>query len=158
MGIPDHLACLLRNLYAGQEATVRIGCRTTDWFKTGKGTCQDYILSPCLFNFHAEYIMQNAGLDESQARIKIVRRSIKNLRYADDITLKAESEKKLKSLLRRVKEESEPQSFGHLMGRVSSLEKPLMLVKTEGKRRRGQQKMRRWDSITDSVDMDLGKL
>ena len=87
MGIPEHLTCLLRNLYAGQEATVRTGHRTTDWFQTGKGVCQGYILSPCLFNFYAEYIMRNAGLEEAQAGIKIAGRNINNLRYADDITL-----------------------------------------------------------------------
>ena len=102
---PDHLTCLLRNLYAGQEATVRTGHRTTDWFQIGKGVRQDCIWSPCLFNFYAEYIMRNAGLDESQAGIKIARRNISNLRYADDTTLMAESEEELKSLLMRVKEE-----------------------------------------------------
>ena len=91
MGIPDHLTCLLRNLYAGQEATVRTGHGTTDWFQIGKGVCQGFILSPCLFNFYAEYIMRNAGLDEAQAGIKIAGRSINNLRYADDTTLKAEA-------------------------------------------------------------------
>ena len=107
MGLPDHLACLLRNLYAGQEATVRTGQGTTDWFHIGKGVCQGCILSPCLFNFYAEYIMRNAGLEEAQAGIKIARRNINNLRYADDTTLMAESEEELKSLLmkgkRRVK-------------------------------------------------------
>ena len=107
MGIPDHLICLLRNLYAGQEATVRTGRGTTDWFQIGKGVCQGCILSPCLFNFFAEYIMRNAGLEETQAGIKIARRNIKNLRYADDTTLMAESEEELKSLLMKVKEESE---------------------------------------------------
>ena len=92
MGIPDHLTCLLRNLYAGQEATVRTGHGTTDWFQTGKGVHQSGILSPCLFNLYAEYIMRNAGVDEAQARIKITRRNINNLRYADDTTLMAESE------------------------------------------------------------------
>ena len=105
MGIPDHLTCLLRNLYAGQEATVRIGHGTTDWFQIGKGVRQGYILSPCLFNLFAEYIMRNAGLEEAQAGIKIARRNIKNLRYADDTTLMAES-KELKSFLMKVKEES----------------------------------------------------
>ena len=90
MGIPDHLICLLRNLYAGQEATVRTGHGTTDWFQIGKGVCQGYILSPCLFNLYAEYIMRNAGLEETQAGIKIARRNINNLRYADDTTLMAE--------------------------------------------------------------------
>ena len=104
---PDHLTCLLRNLYAGQEATVRTGHGTTDWFQIGKGVRQACILSPCLFNFYAEYIMRNAGLEEAQARIKIAGRNINNLRYADDTTLMAESEEELKSLLMKVKEESE---------------------------------------------------
>ena len=107
MGIPGHLTCLLRNLYAGQEATVRTGHGTTDWFQIGKGVCQGYILSPCLFNLHAEYIMKNTGLEEAQAGIKIARRNINNRRYADDTTLMAESEEELKSLLIKVKEESE---------------------------------------------------
>ena len=107
MGIPDHLTCLLRNLYAGQEATVRTGHGTTDWFQIGKGVRQGCILSPCLFNLYAEYIMRNARLDESQAGIKIAGRNINNLRYADDTTLMAESEEELKSLLMKVKEESE---------------------------------------------------
>ena len=107
MGIPDHLICLLRNLYAGQEATVRTGHRTTDWFQIGKGVCQDCILSSCLFNLNAEYIMRNAGLEETQARIKIAGRNINNLIYANDTTLIAESEEELKSLLMKVKEESQ---------------------------------------------------
>ena len=107
MGIPDHLTCLLRNLYAGQEATVRTGHGTTDWFQIGKVVRQSCILSPCLFNFYAEHIMKNAGLEEAQGGIKIARRSINNLRYADDTTLMAESEEKLKSLLMKMKEESE---------------------------------------------------
>ena len=107
MGIADHLTCLLRNLYAGQEATVRIGHGTTDWFQIEKGVRQGCILSPCLFNLYAEYIMRNAGLEEAQAGIKIARRNINNLRYAGDTTLTAESEKELKSLLMKVKEESE---------------------------------------------------
>ena len=107
MGIPDHLTCILRNLCAGQEATVRTRHGTTDWFKIGKGVHQSCILSPCLFNLYAEYIIWNARLDESQAGIKIAGRNINNLRYADDITLKAESEEELKSLLMKVKEESE---------------------------------------------------
>ena len=98
MGIPDHLTCLLRNLYAGQEATVRTRHGTRDWFKIGKGLHQGCTLSPCLFNFYAEYIMRNATLDEAQAGIKIARRNINNLRYADDTTLMAESEEELKSL------------------------------------------------------------
>ena len=106
MGIPDHLTCLLKNLYAGQEATVRPGHRTTDWFQIGKGVSQSCILSPCLFNFYAEYIMRNAGLEETQAGIKIAGRNINNLRYADDTTFMAESEEELKSLLMKVKEES----------------------------------------------------
>ena len=107
MGIPDHLTCLLRNLYAGQEVTVRTGHGTIDWFQIGKGVREGCILSPCLFNFSAGYIMRNAGLEEAQARIKIARRNINNLRYADDTTLMAESEEELKSLLMKVKEESE---------------------------------------------------
>ena len=107
MGIPDHLTCLLRNLYAAQEATVRTGHGTTDWFQIGKGVCQSCILSPCLFNLYAEYIMRNAGLQEAEARIKIAGTSINNLRYADDTTLMAESDEELKSLLMKVKEESE---------------------------------------------------
>ena len=107
MGIPDHLTCLLRNLYAGQEATVRTGHGTPDWFQIGKEVRQGCILSPCLFNLYAEYIMRNAGLEETQAGIKIARRNINNLRYADDITIVAESEEELKSLLMKVKEESE---------------------------------------------------
>ena len=106
MGIPDHLTCLLRNLYAGQEATVRTGHRTTDWFKIGKGVRQGCILSPCLFNLCAEYLMQNARLDEAQAGIKIAGRNINNLRYADDTSLMAESKEELKSLMMKVKEES----------------------------------------------------
>ena len=107
MGILDHLTCLLRNLYAGQEATVRTGHGPTDWFQIGKGVHQGCILSPCSFNFYAEYIMRNAGLEEAQAGIKIPGRNINNLRYADDITLMAESEEELKSLFMKVKEENE---------------------------------------------------
>ena len=107
MGIPDHLTCLLRNLYAGQEVTLRNEHGTTDWFQTGKEVRQACILSSCLFNLHAEYIMQNAALDEAQARIKTAGRNIYNLRYVDDTTLMAEIEKELKSLLMKVKEESE---------------------------------------------------
>ena len=107
MGMPDHLTCLLRNLYASQEATVRTGHGTTDWFQIAKGVHQGCTLSPCLFNLYAEYIMQNARLDEAQAEIKIARRNINNLRYADDTTLLAESKDKLVSLLMKVKEESE---------------------------------------------------
>ena len=107
MGVPDHLTCLLRNLYAGQEATVRTGHGTADWFQIGKGVREGCILSPCLFNLYAEYIMRNARLDEAQAGIKIAGRNINNPRYADDTTLMAESEEELKSLLMKVKEESE---------------------------------------------------
>ena len=106
MGIPDHLTCLLRNLYVGQEATVRTGHGTTDWFQTGKGVCQGCILSPCLFNLYAEYIIRNARLDEAQAGIKTGRRNINNLRYTDDTTRMAESEEELKCLLMKVKEDS----------------------------------------------------
>ena len=106
MGIPDHLTCLLRNLYGGQEATVGTGHGTIDWFQIGKGV-QGCILSPCLFNLYAEYIMQNAGLDEAQAGIKIAKRNTNNLRHADEITLMAESKEKLKNLLMKVKEESQ---------------------------------------------------
>ena len=107
MGIPDHLTCLLRNLYAGQEATVRTGHGTTNWFQIGKRVHQGCILSPCLFNLYADYIMRNAGLDEAQARIKIAGRNINKLKYADDATLMAEIEEGLKSLLMKVREESE---------------------------------------------------
>ena len=103
IGIPDYLSCLLRNLYADQKATVRTGHGTTDWFQIRKGVCQGCILSPCLFNLYAEYIMRNAELDEAQAGIKIAERNISNLRYADDTTLMAESEEELKSLLMKVK-------------------------------------------------------
>ena len=106
MRIPDHLTCLLRNLHTGEKATVRTRHKTTDWFQIGKGVRQGCILSPCLFNFYAEYIMRNAGLKEAQAGIKIARRNINNLRYADDTTLMAESKEELKSLLMIVKEES----------------------------------------------------
>ena len=106
-GIPDHLTCLVRNLYAGQEATVKTGHGTTDWFQIGKGVRHGCILSPCLFNFYAEYIMRNAGLEEAQAGIKIARRNINSLRYADDTTIMAESKEQLKSLLIKVKEETE---------------------------------------------------
>ena len=107
MGIPDHLTCLLRNLYAGQKATVRTGHGPTDWFQIGKGVCQGCILTPCFLNLYAEYIMRNAGLEEAQAGIKIAGRNINNLRYADDTTVLAESEGELKSLVMKVKEESE---------------------------------------------------
>ena len=120
MGIPDHLTCLLKNLCAGQEATVRTGHETTDWFQIGKGVRQGCILSPCLFNFYAEYIMRNAGLEEAQAGIKIARRNINNLRYADDTTFMGESEEKLKSLLIKVKEESEKAGLKHSIQKIRS--------------------------------------
>ena len=107
IGISDHLTCLLRNLYAGQEATVRTGHGTTDWFQIGKGVCQGCILTPCLFNLYAYYITRNTGLEEAQAGIKIAGRNINNFRYADDTTLMADSDEELKSLLIKVKEESE---------------------------------------------------
>ena len=113
VGIPDHLTCLLRNLCAGQEATVRTGHGTTDWFQIGKGVHQGCILSPCLFNFYVEYIMQNAWLNKAQAGIKFARRNINNLRYADDTTLMAESEEELKNHLMKVKEESEKADLQH---------------------------------------------
>ena len=120
MGIPDHLICLLRNTYAGQEATVRIGHGTIDWFQIRKGVNLGYILSPCLFNFYAEYIMQNARLDEAQAAIKIAGTNINNLRYADGTTLMAESEEELKSLLMKVKEESEKVGFNSTFRKLRS--------------------------------------
>ena len=120
MGMPDHLTCLLRNLYAGQEATVRTGHGTTDWFQIGKGVHQSCILSPCLFNFYAEYIMRNAGLEEAQAGIKIARKNINNHRYADDTTIMAESEEELKSLLMKVKEESEKVGLKSTFGKLRS--------------------------------------
>ena len=107
MGIPDHLTCLLRNLYASQETTVRTRHGTANWFQIGKGVCQCYILSPCLFNFYAEYIMRNTGLDEAQAGIEIARRNINNLRYADDTNVMAERKEELNTLLLILKEESE---------------------------------------------------
>ena len=129
MGIPDHLSSLLRNLYAAQEAAVRTGHGTTDWFQIEKGVCQGCMLSPCSFNFYAEYNMRSAGLEEAQAGIKISRRNINNLRYADDTTLMAESEEELKSLLMKVKEESEKvgstfrkQRSWHLSGPITSWE------------------------------------
>ena len=120
MGIPDHLTFLLRNLYAGQEATVRTGHGTTDWFQIGKGVRQGCILSPCLFNFYAEHIMRNARLDEAQAAIKISRSNINNLRYAGDNTLMSKSEGELKSLLMKVKEESETVGLNSTFRKLSS--------------------------------------
>ena len=119
MGIPNHLTCLLRNLNAGQEATIRTGHGTIDWFQIGKGVCQSCILSPCLFNLYVEYIMRNTRLDEAQAGIKIAGRNINNLRYADDTTLMAESEE-LKSLLMKVKEESEKVGLNSIFRKLRS--------------------------------------
>ena len=120
MGIPDHLICLLKNLFAGQEATVRTRHGTTEWFQIGKGVHQGCILSPCLFNLYAEYIMRNAGLEEAQAGIKISRRNINNLRYADDTNLMAESEEELNSLLMKVKEESENVGLNSIFRKLRS--------------------------------------
>ena len=120
MGISDHLTCLLSNLYAGQEATVRTRHGTTDWFQIGKGVCQGCILSPCLFNLYAEYIRGNARLDEAQAGIKITGRNINNLRYADETILMAESEEQLKSLLMKVKEESEKAGLKFIIQKLRS--------------------------------------
>ena len=143
MGIPDHLTCLLRNLYAGQEATVRTGHGTTDWFQIGKGVRQGCILSPCLCNFYGKYIMRNAGLEEAQAGIKIAGRNINNLRYADDTILLAESEEELNSLLKKVKEESEK------IGLKLNIQKTKIMA---------LQKMRWLDGITDSMDVSLSAL
>ena len=120
MGIPHHLTCMLRNLYAGQEATVRTGHGTRDWFQIGKGVCQGCILSPCSFNLYAESIMRNAGLEETQAGIKIAGRNLNNLRYANDTTLMAESEEELKSLLMKVKEESEKAGLNSTFRKLKS--------------------------------------
>ena len=120
MGIPDHLTCLLRNLHAGQEATVRTGHGTTDWFQIGKGVHQGCTLSPCLFNLNAEYITRNAGLNEAQAGIKIAGRNINNLRYTDDTTLMAESKEELKSLLMKMKEESGKVGLGSTCRKLRS--------------------------------------
>src|SRR5574337_1184093 len=120
MGIPDHLTCLLRNLYAGQGATVRTGHGTTDWFQIGKGVRQGCIVSPCLFNFYAEYLLRNAGLEEAQAGFKIARRNINNLRYADDTTLMAEIEEEVKSLLMKVEEESEKAGLNSTVIKLTS--------------------------------------
>ena len=143
MGIPDHLTCLLRNLYAGQEATVRTGHGTTDWFQIGKGVHQGCILSPCLFNLYAEYIMRNAGLEEAQAGIKIAGRNINNLRYADDPTLMAESEEELKSLLMKVKEESGK------VGLKLNIQKTKIMV--YGPILHGKQMGRQWKTVSDFI-------
>ena len=118
MGIPDHLTCLLRNLYAGQEATIRTGHGTTGWFQTGKGIHQGCILSPCLFNLYAEYIMRNAGLDKAQTGIKIAGRNINNLRYADDTTFMAESQEELKSLLMKVKRRLKKLAYNSILRKL----------------------------------------
>ena len=120
MGIPDHLTCLLRNLYAGQEATVRTGHGTTDWFQIRKGVHQGCILSPCLFNLYAEYIMRNAGLDKAQTGIKIAGRNINNLRYADDTTFMAESQEELKSLLMKVKRRLKKLAYNSIFRKLRS--------------------------------------
>ena len=131
--IPDHLTYLLRNLYAGQEATVRTGHRTTDWFQIGKGVLQGCILSPCLLHLYAEYIMQNAGLDEAKAGMKIAGRNINNLRYADDTTLMAESKEELKSLLMKVKEESEKVGLKLNIQKMKIMASgPILMAKTMG--------------------------
>ena len=133
MGIPDHLTCLLRNLYAGQNTTVRTGHGTTDWFQIGKGVHQGCILSPCLFNLYAVYIMRNAGLDEAQAGIKISGRNINNLRHADDTTLMAESKEELNSLLMKVKEESEKAGLKLNIQKTKILASvPITLWQTDG--------------------------
>ena len=133
MGIPDHLTCLLRNLYTGQEATVRTGHGTTDWFQIGKGVHQACVLLPCLFNFYAEYIMRNAGLEEAQAGIKVAGRNINNLRYVDDTTLMAESEEELKSLLMKVKGESEKVGLKLNIQKVNIMASgPITLWKIDG--------------------------
>ena len=135
MGIPDHLTCLLRNLYAGQEATVRTEQGTTDCFQIGKGVLQGCILSPYLFNLYAEFITRNAGLDEAQAGIKIARRNINNLIYADDTTLMAESDEELKSLLMKVKEESEKAGLKHNIQKTKIMESgPITSWQIEGEK------------------------
>ena len=135
MGLPDHLTCLLRNLYAGQEATVGTGHGTTDWFQKGKAVHHGYILSPCLFNLYAVYIMRNSGVDEVQAGINIARRNINNLRYADDTTLMAESEEELKSLLMKVKEESEKVGLKFSIQKTKIMESsPITSWQIEGKK------------------------
>src|SRR5574337_1642147 len=137
MGIPDHLTFLLRNLYVGQEATVRTGHGTTDWFKIGKGVHQGCILSPCLFNLYAEYIMRNARLDEAEGGIRIAGRNINNLRHADDITLMVESEEELKTILMKVKEESEK------VGLKLNIQKTKIMARSE-ERRVGKECRSRW--------------
>ena len=157
MGIPDHLSCLLRYLYAGQEAIVGTGHGTTDWFQIGKGVHQGYILSPCLFNLYSEYIMRNAGLEEAQAGIKNAGRNINNLRYADDTTLMAESEEEVKSLLMKVKEAETPivwppHAKSCLFGKDPDAGRDW------GQEEKGRQRMRWLDGITSSMDMSLSNL
>ena len=154
MGTPDHLTYLLRNLYAGQEATVRTRHGIMDWFQTGEGGHQGYILSPCFFNLYAEYIMRNAGLDE--AGIKIAGRNINNLRYADTTLNPKRNESWI--FIGRTDAEAEAPILWHMMWKANSLEKTLMLGKIEGRRRGGQQRMRWLDDITESKDMSLSKL
>ena len=149
MGIPDPLICLLRNVYAGQEATVRTGHGTTDWFQIGKGVRQGCILSPCLFNLYAEYMMRNAGLEETQAGIKIARRNINNFRYADDTTLMAEREENLKRPLMKVTEESEKVSAGlklNIKKTKIMASGPITLWQIEGERWKQQQILFSWAS------------
>src|SRR5574340_369756 len=145
MGIPDHLICLLRNLYTGQEATVRTRHGTTDWFQIGKGVSQGCILSPCLFNLHAEYIMQNARLDEAQAGIKIAGGNINNRRYADDTTLMADSEEQLKSLLMKVKEESEKAGLNSTLKKLKSWYLVHHILQIDGER---------METVRDFVSLD----
>ena len=153
MGIPDHLTCLLRNLYAGQEATVWIGHGTTDWFQIGKGVCQGYILSRCLFNLYAEYIIRNAGLEEAQAGTVVLEKTLESPLDCKEIQA-VHPEYSLEGLMLKLK----LQYFSHLMERTDSLEKTLMLGKIEGRRRRGRQRMRWLDGISDSMDVSLSKL
>ena len=147
MGIPDHLTCLLRNLYAGQDATVRTGHGTTDWFRIGKGVHQGCILSPCLLNLYAEYIMRNAGLEETQAGIKIAGRNINKLRYADDTTLMAESEEELKSLLMKVKEVTEKVGLKLNIQKTKIMASgPITLWQIDGKQWKQWQTLLSWAS------------
>ena len=153
MGIPDHLTCLLRNLYTGQEATVRTEHGTTDWFQIGKGVHQGWILSPCLFNLYAEYIMRNAGLEEAQAGTVVLEKTLESPLDCKEIQA-VHPEYSLEGLMLKLK----LQYFSHLMQRTDSLEKTVMLGKIEGRRRRGRQRMRWLDGISDSMDMSLSKL
>ena len=151
MGMPDHLTCLLRNLHASQEATIRTGHRTLDWFQIGKGVHQGCILSPCLFNLHAEYIMRNARLDQSQARIKSARRSINNLRYADDTTLMSKTKEKLKSFLMRGKKDSEKVDLKLNIQKPNIMaSSPTTLCKQKGK------KWKQWQILSSWAPKSLG--